>query len=90
MIHDNRGHRLTGATSASAAAYESALHQFSLYSGDPVATVQGAIDEGPEFVMAQALKAYLHLLGTEPAGVPVARDARKSSDTGAVRLCLRL
>ena len=28
----------------------------------------------PDFVMAHALKAWLHLLGTEPAGLPVARQ----------------
>src|SRR5690606_18166888 len=48
--------------------------QLQLYIEDPVATVDRALERSPGFVMAHALKAYLHLLGTEPAGLPVARE----------------
>jgi hypothetical protein len=40
-----------------------------------VARVEAALAEAPGFAMAHALRAWLHLLGTEPGGVPVARDA---------------
>ena len=33
-----------------------------------------AIAEQPDFVMGRVMHAWLHLLGTEPAGLPVARD----------------
>jgi hypothetical protein len=73
MLNDCRGHRLTGATTKSLAHYETALQELNLFINDPVATVDRAIAESPEFVMAHALKAWLNLLGTEPAGLPVAR-----------------
>jgi hypothetical protein len=70
---DVRGHALSGASKTSAALYNKALRELNLYSADPVATVDAALAESPGFVMAHALRAWLHLLGTEPAGIPVAR-----------------
>src|SRR5262244_2616404 len=75
MLRDSRGHALSGATAKSLPHYEAAVRQFSLFAGDPVATIGQAIAESPDFVMAHALRAWLHLLGTEPAGIPVARAA---------------
>jgi hypothetical protein len=72
---DIRGHALSGATPPALAHYETAVRQLNLFVGDPVATVDAALAESPDFVMAHALRAYLHLLGTEPAGVPVAYEA---------------
>lgn len=79
MLKDCRGHRLTGATEKSLPHYETALREFNLLINDPVAAVDRAIAESPDFVMAHALKAWLHLLGTEPAGIPVARAALKAA-----------
>jgi hypothetical protein len=78
VLHDHRGHRLTGATAQSLPHYETALRELNLYINDPVASVDKAIAASPDFVMAHALRAWLHLLGTEPAGLPVARDALKA------------
>jgi hypothetical protein len=72
-IRDVRGHALSGANEISAAHYSKALRELNLYSADPVASVDAAIAESPGFVMVHALRAWLHLLGTEPAGIPVAR-----------------
>lgn len=66
---------LSGATTASLPHYERALHQLRCLIEDPVASVDAALAEAPDFVMAHALRAYLHLLGTEPPGIPVARDS---------------
>lgn len=74
-IKDNLGHALSGADATSLASYETALHQLRCYIGDPVASVDQALRARPEFVMAHVLKAYLHLLGTEPEALAVARDA---------------
>ena len=73
MLKDCRGHRLTGATEKSLPHYETALRELNLFINDPVASVDKAIAENPDFVMAHAPKAWLNLLGTEPAGIPVAR-----------------
>jgi tetratricopeptide (TPR) repeat protein len=70
---DAAGHTVSGATADSLLAYERAQHELRCYIGDPVATVDRALAASPSMVMAHALKAYLHLLGTEPAGLPVAR-----------------
>jgi hypothetical protein len=75
VLKDCRGHRLTGASDKSLPHYEAALREFSLFINDPVATVDKAIAESPDFVMAHAFKAWLNLLGTEPGGIPVARAA---------------
>jgi tetratricopeptide (TPR) repeat protein len=71
---DAAGHALSGATDDGVARFEAAAQQFRCYLGDPVATVDAALAAAPQMVMAHALKAYLHLLGTEPGGLPVARQ----------------
>src|SRR5262249_136339 len=75
MVHDIRGLALSGATAASLPRFEAAVRQLNLYIDDPLATIDGAVAEGPDFVMAHALRAWLHLIGTEPAGVQIARAA---------------
>jgi hypothetical protein len=79
VLKDCRGHALTGATEKSLPHYETALRELNLFINDPVASVDKAISESPDFVMAHALKAWLNLLGTEPAGTPVAREALDSA-----------
>ena len=71
---DSLGHPLAGADPESLEPYETAVHQLQCYIGDPVASVDKALTASPGFVMGHALKAYLHLLGTEPDGIAVARD----------------
>jgi tetratricopeptide (TPR) repeat protein len=78
-IKDTRGHELSGATDASLAAYERGLRELNLYIADPVASADAALSIAPEFVMAHALKAWLNLLGTEPAGIPVAHEALEAA-----------
>ncbi|MDP2699361.1 tetratricopeptide repeat protein [Thalassospira sp.] len=82
---DRLGLILSGASDAGRDHYETALTQFQCYIGDPVASVDAAIKTDPGFVMAHVLKAYLHLMGTEPAALPVARaclaDALKGDAT---------
>lgn len=77
---DIRGHQLSGATPLALPHYETAVRQLNLLANDPVAGVDGAIAEAPDFVMAHALRAYLHLLGTEPAGIPVAQAAFETAN----------
>lgn len=72
---DALGHSLTGASRAAATLYDTALRQFQCYRDDPVATIDQALADSPAFVMGHVLRAWLHLLGTEPSGVPVAREA---------------
>jgi hypothetical protein len=81
VLKDCRGHQLSGATDQSLPHYETALRELNLFINDPVASVDKAIAESPDFVMAHALRAWLHLLGTEPAGVAFARASRDAAWT---------
>jgi hypothetical protein len=76
---DHAGYAVSGANAASIAAFERAADEFRCYLGDPVAAVERAFAESPTMVMAHALKAWLFLLGTEPAGLAVARDSLQSA-----------
>ena len=78
-MKDAVGYELSGANGASADALEQGLHEFRCYIGDPVSTADRALSRSPELVMGHAFKAYLHLLGTEPAGLPVAREAHAAA-----------
>jgi hypothetical protein len=78
-MKDSSGYPTTGADAVSFALLEQALHELRCYTNDPVATVNQALDRSPGLVMGHVLKAYLHLLGTEPAGVAVAREAHQTA-----------
>ena len=74
ILQDDLALTYSGASADSLALYRRALHQFACYIEDPVATINAAIAQHPDFVMAHVFKAYLHLLGTEPAALAVARE----------------
>ena len=71
-MKDPQGLALSGATDAGLQAYLEAQDQLECFIGDPVAAVERAIAASPGMTMAWLLKAWLHLLGTEPAGPAVA------------------
>jgi hypothetical protein len=81
-LADIRGLALTSATAASIEPYEAAVADLQCYRGDPVAQVDRAIAAAPGFAMAHALRAWLHLLGTEPSGLPVARESHAVTRRG--------
>lgn len=81
------GYDTSGANAASLPLLEQACHELRCYIGDPVATVDRALLASPELVMGHALRAYPHLLGTEPAGLPVARRPMPCSKRSAPRKC---
>jgi hypothetical protein len=74
-FQDLHGHTLSGADARAAEHYENGAALLRCYIGDPLAAAQAAIAQAPDMTMAHVLVAYLYLLGTEPAGVPMARDA---------------
>ncbi len=71
-LMDCTGHRVTGATAQGLDLFELAARELLCMVDDPAATVERALAESPGMPMAHVLKAWLHLLGTEPAGLPVA------------------
>ena len=76
-MKDFAGYEITGANAASLGLLEQAFHELRCYIGDPVATVDRTLEAAPELVMGHVLRAYLHLLGTEPAAIAVAREAHR-------------
>jgi tetratricopeptide (TPR) repeat protein len=70
---DNLGNRMSGTSGDAVALYEQAIRELQCYRNDPVATVQSALEADPSLVMGHVLHGYLHLLGTEPSGFPVAK-----------------
>ena len=62
-IRDALGLPSSGAGSQSLGHYERALHQLQCFIGDPVASVNAALEADPGFVMAHVLKGYLYGLG---------------------------
>lgn len=75
LLNDALGNRVSGATHAGFERYQHANELLQRYAGDPVAVVDCAIAASPDMVMAHALRAWLHLLGTEPGGLPVAKES---------------
>lgn len=95
---DRQGTALPGATAEAATHYADAVHALNIYTGDPVALVDAAIEAAPEFTSAHILKAWLYLTATEPEATAEARgivesaklnpDARESSHLKALDLLL--
>ncbi len=79
-LTDATGHPLSGASPGSLAAYDQAAFELLCMVDDPVASVDRALAASPEMTMAHALKAWLHLLGTEPAGLDVALACCDAAD----------
>ena len=78
-LADSLGHAVSGATRQGLDTLETALHEMRCLVGDPVASVQHAIDAAPDMTLAHLVNAYLHLLGTEPAGREVARASHRAA-----------
>ncbi|WGU41329.1 MULTISPECIES: tetratricopeptide repeat protein [unclassified Phenylobacterium] len=78
MQKAHSGDVLTGASALAAERYESALEAFYCYAGDPLALLEEALADSPQFVMGHALKAYLTMIGTnaEAAALGVQALAR--------------
>ncbi|TDP63963.1 tetratricopeptide repeat protein [Roseateles toxinivorans] len=76
-LEDSAGHVVSGCVPAALEHLELAQHQLRCFIGDPVASVGAALAASPEMAMGHLLHAYLHLLGTEPDGIAVARDSHR-------------
>jgi tetratricopeptide (TPR) repeat protein len=75
MKHDLRGVALTGADAFALARYETAIEQFQSYVGDPIATIDEALQSSPAFVAGYLLKALVLYTLTERKFVPLAKEA---------------
>ena len=70
---------LSGADAAGAAQYEKALHELQCFIGDPVGSVDAALAENPDFVMAHVLKGYLYGLSTDHEATAVVKASHAAA-----------
>lgn len=59
--------------------YETAVHLLHGYYGDPLATIDRALEEDPEFVMGHCLRAALMVMSTEKAAEPMLRKSVRAA-----------
>ena len=70
MQHDARGVPVTGASPFAREQYEIALRQFQSYVGDPVATIDAALADSPDFVAGHLFKALAMFTASEKSLMP--------------------
>ena len=75
MRHDLRGVPVSSGSPAALERYETALKQFQTYVGDPVATIDAALTESPDFVIGHLLKALALFPPHEKQFVPATEAA---------------
>ena len=75
MKKDLRGISLTGADTFALERYESALEQFQSYVGDPIATIDEALQASPGFIAGHLLKSLVLYTLAECKFVPLAAQA---------------
>ena len=86
MKNDLRGIPVTGADTFALRRYETALEQFQTYVGDPIATIDEALQAAPAFIAGHMLKALALYTLTERKFVPMvtqALDAARQHAGGA-------
>jgi tetratricopeptide (TPR) repeat protein len=66
MIQDAQGQQLSGATTASVAAYDQAVRAFNLVHGDSIGLFDTARQAAPGFAMAYLGEAWVHALANDP------------------------
>ena len=76
---DALGHPVSGANAAAIDHYETAAHEMRCLIGDPLAAIDRALAEAPAMSVAHALRAWLHLLGTEAPALATAREAAEAA-----------
>ncbi len=73
MVTDAQGNALSGATAEAAKLFDEAVEANTIYRGDPIGTLDLAVEAAPGFAMAHILKAHLFGLATEPDAVKEAK-----------------
>jgi tetratricopeptide (TPR) repeat protein len=69
VIHDARGLALSGADPATAERFETALAEFQCYVGNPVGTIEAALQARPDFTMGHVMRGYLYGSSVEAPGL---------------------
>ena len=84
MRHDLRGVSVSSGSTASLASYETALRQFQSYVGDPIATLDAALAEDPDFIAGHLFRALALFTVAERKYIPeVLRSLREANSRAA-------
>jgi len=89
MTHDARGVPVTAGQSASLQHYETAIRQFQSYVGDPVATLDAALADDPDFVSGHLMKAAVLFTLGERKFLPAVQSCLAEAVTRAPAACER-
>ena len=73
-MKDSTGHDMSGCNARALDLLERGMHEYRCLMLDPLASVDAALAEAPELVMAHVLRGWLYVLSTEAAAMPVVRD----------------
>jgi hypothetical protein len=84
-IRDSRGIILTTESQWSAERYDAAIDLLASYRVDPLAAIDAAIAEDPDFVSAYCLRAGIGVVSAERAAEPLIRDSLASGERLAGR-----
>ncbi|MGE3968784.1 MAG: tetratricopeptide repeat protein [Dongiaceae bacterium] len=79
-LRDCRDLAVSTANPTSLAAYESAVEQMHSYFGDPVATIDAALERDPEFVMGHALRAGVLTTAADRSAEPMLRQSIEAGE----------
>jgi hypothetical protein len=85
MNQDLRGVPLSAGDTAALASYEKALTQLQSYVGDPIATLDAALAEAPDFTMGHVFKGLALFTQSEKALVPAVEAALADAKRGEAR-----
>jgi tetratricopeptide (TPR) repeat protein len=85
MKNDLRGVPVTGGDTFALRRYETALEQFQTYAGDPIATIDEALQAAPAFIAGHMLKALALYTLTERKFVPMVTQALEAARQHAAR-----
>ena len=93
MQQDARGVPVTGASAFARDQYEIALRQFQSYVGDPVATLDAALADSPDFIAGHVFRALAMFTASEKSFLPAVADslseaARRQAQANARELGL--
>lgn len=78
-VKDAFGLTFSGATEAGFSPYSQAVRELQCFIGDPVGSVDRAIAQDPDFVMAHVFKGYLFGLATEREATAVAKACHQAA-----------
>lgn len=80
MTHDPRGVPVSCANRTALDFYETALGQYQSYVGDPIATIDQALAEAPDFVLGHLFRAIVLMTFTEQSYAAQARASVESAE----------